>query len=157
MSLRLIRVRGVGSCRIRLIHLGIFYASTVIAVAEELLTRFDGHNRIFAGKNASLSLPRACSNLQMHLRFMHDPRAKTGVAPGFGHRHRTLPPTAAAIEDSPVIVKILSHLGLATRAPPRTPRVESIYSKHSKRDLLTLSLAFISLRSVSADGPKCYC
>ena len=27
----------------------------------------------------------------------------------------------AAIEDSPVIVKILSHLGLPTRAPPRAP------------------------------------
>ena len=27
----------------------------------------------------------------------------------------------AAIEDPPVIVKILSHLGLATRAPPRAP------------------------------------
>jgi hypothetical protein len=27
----------------------------------------------------------------------------------------------AAIEDSPVIVKIRSHLGLPTRAPPRAP------------------------------------
>jgi hypothetical protein len=27
----------------------------------------------------------------------------------------------AALEDPPVIVKILSHLGLATRAPPRAP------------------------------------
>ena len=27
----------------------------------------------------------------------------------------------AAIEDPPVIVKILSHLGLSTRAPPRAP------------------------------------
>jgi len=27
----------------------------------------------------------------------------------------------AAVEDPPVIVKILSHLGLPTRAPPRTP------------------------------------
>jgi hypothetical protein len=27
----------------------------------------------------------------------------------------------AAIEDPPVIVKILTHLGLPTRAPPRTP------------------------------------
>jgi hypothetical protein len=27
----------------------------------------------------------------------------------------------AAIEDPPVIVKILSHLGLPTRAPPRSP------------------------------------
>ena len=27
----------------------------------------------------------------------------------------------AAIEDPPVIVKILSHLGLPTRAPPRDP------------------------------------
>ena len=27
----------------------------------------------------------------------------------------------AAIEDSPVIVKILAHLGLPTRAPPRSP------------------------------------
>ena len=27
----------------------------------------------------------------------------------------------AAIEDPPVIVKILTHLGLATRAPPRAP------------------------------------
>src|SRR4029077_19364350 len=27
----------------------------------------------------------------------------------------------AAIEDTPVIVKILSHLGLPTRAPPRAP------------------------------------
>jgi len=40
-------------------------------------------------------------------------------------RHRTLPNCGgaskiiAAIEDPPVIVKILSHLGLPTRAPPR--------------------------------------
>src|ERR1700745_477815 len=27
----------------------------------------------------------------------------------------------AAIEDPPVIIKILSHLGLPTRAPPRAP------------------------------------
>jgi hypothetical protein len=27
----------------------------------------------------------------------------------------------AAIEDPPVIIKILSHLGLPTRAPPRSP------------------------------------
>src|SRR5215468_4725029 len=27
----------------------------------------------------------------------------------------------AAIEDPPVIIKILSHLGLSTRAPPRAP------------------------------------
>ena len=27
----------------------------------------------------------------------------------------------AAIEDPPVIVKILTHLGLPTRAPPRSP------------------------------------
>ena len=27
----------------------------------------------------------------------------------------------AAIEDPPVIVKILTHLGLSTRAPPRAP------------------------------------
>jgi hypothetical protein len=27
----------------------------------------------------------------------------------------------AAIDDPPVIVKILSHLGLPTRAPPRAP------------------------------------
>src|SRR5262245_865715 len=37
------------------------------------------------------------------------------------------------IEDPPVIVKILSQLGLSTRAPPRAPaRVESIYSKRSE-------------------------
>jgi len=35
----------------------------------------------------------------------------------------------AAIEDLPVIVKILSHLRLPTRAPSRARRVESIYSK----------------------------
>jgi hypothetical protein len=27
----------------------------------------------------------------------------------------------AAIEDAPVIIKIFSHLGLPTRAPPRHP------------------------------------
>jgi hypothetical protein len=27
----------------------------------------------------------------------------------------------AAIEEAPVIVRILAHLGLPTRAPPRTP------------------------------------
>jgi hypothetical protein len=26
-----------------------------------------------------------------------------------------------AIQDPPVIIKILSHLGLSTRAPPRSP------------------------------------
>jgi hypothetical protein len=31
------------------------------------------------------------------------------------------PRRRAAIEDPPVIVKILSHLGLPTRAPPRAP------------------------------------
>ena len=40
--------------------------------------------------------------------------------------HRILPErgalkTIAAIKDPPVIVKILSHLGLSTRAPPRAP------------------------------------
>jgi hypothetical protein len=33
------------------------------------------------------------------------------------HRRKVI----AAIEDSPVIVKILSRLGLPTRAPPRSP------------------------------------
>ena len=43
------------------------------------------------------------------------------------HRHRTLPELRrqlkiiAAIEDPPVIVRILAHLGLPTRAPPRSP------------------------------------
>jgi hypothetical protein len=43
------------------------------------------------------------------------------------HRHRALPELRgslkiiAAIEDPLVIVKILSHLGLPTRAPPRAP------------------------------------
>ena len=37
----------------------------------------------------------------------------------------------AAIEDPPVIVKILSHLGLPTRAPPHARRVESICSRRS--------------------------
>ena len=47
------------------------------------------------------------------------------------HRHRTLPNCGgalkiiAAIEDPPVIVKILSHLGLPTRAPPRAPARQS--------------------------------
>ena len=31
------------------------------------------------------------------------------------------PRRRAAIEDPPVIVKILAHLGLPTRAPPRSP------------------------------------
>ena len=31
------------------------------------------------------------------------------------------PRRRAAIEDPPVIIKILSHLGLPTRAPPRAP------------------------------------
>jgi hypothetical protein len=31
-----------------------------------------------------------------------------------------------------VIVKILSHLGLSTRGPPRAPAVESIYSTRSE-------------------------
>ena len=43
------------------------------------------------------------------------------------------PSTRAGIEDPPVIVKILSHLGLPTRAPPRTPAPESIYSKRSEQ------------------------
>ena len=33
------------------------------------------------------------------------------------HRRKVI----AAIEDPAVIIKILSHLGLPTRAPPRTP------------------------------------
>jgi hypothetical protein len=31
------------------------------------------------------------------------------------------PTTLAAIEDPSVIAKILAHLGLSTRAPPKTP------------------------------------
>ena len=31
----------------------------------------------------------------------------------------------AAIEDPPVILRILTHLGLPTRAPPRSPHGES--------------------------------
>jgi hypothetical protein len=38
----------------------------------------------------------------------------------------------AAIEDPPVIVKILSYLGLPTRARRVRWRVESIYSKRSE-------------------------
>jgi hypothetical protein len=36
----------------------------------------------------------------------------------------------AAIEDPPLIIKILSHLGLPTRAPPRPParRVDLFHS-----------------------------
>ena len=52
------------------------------------------------------------------------PAAQTGLR----HRHRTLPQLRRRledhrrrIEDPPVIVKILSHLGLPTRAPPRAP------------------------------------
>ena len=65
---------------------------------------------------------------------------------GLRHRHRTLPELRrrlkiiacpeprrrAAIEDPPVIIKILSHLGLPTRAPPRAPARESIYSRQSE-------------------------
>ena len=57
---------------------------------------------------------------------------------GLRHRHRTLPELRrslkiiAAIEDPPVIVKILTHLGLPTRAPPRAPARESIYSRQSE-------------------------
>src|SRR5262249_3411701 len=52
---------------------------------------------------------------------------------GLRHRHRTLPncgsalkiidapSTHSGVEDPPVIVKILSHLGLPTRVPPRAP------------------------------------
>jgi hypothetical protein len=59
--------------------------------------------------------------------------------------NRTLPETRggalkiiAAIEDPPVIVRILTHLGLPTRAPPRPPaRGDSIYSwsafKHAEK------------------------
>ena len=35
------------------------------------------------------------------------------------------------IEDPPVIIKILTHLGLSTRAPPRSLRSDSIYSRRS--------------------------
>ena len=31
------------------------------------------------------------------------------------------PSTRSGIEDPPVIVKVLKHLGLPTRAPPRSP------------------------------------
>ncbi len=47
---------------------------------------------------------------------------------GIRYRHRTLPPhccgtfmIVAAILESVVITKILAHLGLPTRAPPRAP------------------------------------
>ena len=46
---------------------------------------------------------------------------------GLRHRHRHCPNCGgslkiiAAIEDPPVIIKILTHLGLSTRAPPRAP------------------------------------
>ena len=47
------------------------------------------------------------------------------------------PRRRAAIEDPPVIIKILSHLGLPTRAPPRAPARESIYSKRSEEQKTT--------------------
>ena len=45
---------------------------------------------------------------------------------GKTHRYRQSGPIGslkiiAAIKDPPVIVKILAHLGLPTRAPPRSP------------------------------------
>ena len=66
-----------------------------------------------------------------------------GQAAQTGLRHRPLPELRrrfedhrrpfdtlrTGIEDPPVIVKILSHLGLPSRAPPRARRVESIYSR----------------------------
>jgi len=42
----------------------------------------------------------------------------------------------AAIEDPPVIVKILSHPGLPSRAPPTRQLVESIYSERSEQSKL---------------------
>ena len=42
------------------------------------------------------------------------------------------PRRRAAIEDPPVIVKILAHLGLPTRAPLRSLRGDSIYSRQSE-------------------------
>jgi hypothetical protein len=54
------------------------------------------------------------------------------------HRRETLPNSGgalkiiAAIEDPPVIDKILGHLGLPTRGRPHAPRVELIYSKRSE-------------------------
>ena len=65
---------------------------------------------------------------------------------GLRHRHRTLPQLRqrfedhrrpfdtlrTGIEDPPVIVKILSHLGLPSRARRVRQRVESIYSRRSE-------------------------
>jgi hypothetical protein len=56
---------------------------------------------------------------------------------GKTHRYRQSGPIGslkiiAAIEVPPVIVKILSYLGLPTRAPPRSPGSDSIYSRQSE-------------------------
>jgi len=50
----------------------------------------------------------------------------------FEDHRRPFDTLRTGIEDLPVIVKILRHLGLPTRVPPRRRRVESIYSKRSE-------------------------
>ena len=69
------------------------------------------------------------------------PRMSWALAAQTGLRYRrgTLPELRrrlkiiAAIENPPVIVKILSHLGLPTRARRAPQLVESIYSKRSEQ------------------------
>jgi hypothetical protein len=55
----------------------------------------------------------------------------------------------AAIEDPPVIDKVLGHLGLPTHPPPRSRLVESIYSKRSEQSKLLPTQADGATRSNS--------
>jgi hypothetical protein len=98
---------------------------------------------ISAAAHRLAGIPRAPETLRENTQSVGGASAyELGLAAqtGLRHRHRTLPEPQrrfedhrrpfdtirTGIEDSPVIVKILRHLGLPTRAPPRAPSSRSI-------------------------------
>ena len=58
------------------------------------------------------------------------------------------PRRRAAIEDPPVIVKILTHLGLPTRAPPRSPSSSSRFIPNNLSNRIPLANASRRRRSL---------
>jgi hypothetical protein len=80
-------------------------------------------NRSRPGRACYRDLKRGLSRTGRAAAHELGPTAQTGLR----HRYGTRPNCGgalkiiAAIEDPPVIVKILSHLDLPTRAPPRSP------------------------------------
>ena len=73
------------------------------------------------------------SSRTLHHRYLERASIHNSDCPNCGGALRIIAAPSAglwtSIEDPSVIVTILSHLGLPTRAPPRAPARQSIYSR----------------------------